>query len=50
MKRDLYVEVSARLIADLGKGAVSWVRPNTPSSVSCSASAVAPRRLHRFRR
>jgi antirestriction protein ArdC len=45
MKRDLYIEVSARIVAELEKGAAPWVRPwsATPgANVPCNAVTNRP--------
>jgi antirestriction protein ArdC len=45
MKRDLYAEVSARIIAELGKGAAPWVKPwsATPgANIPCNAVSNRP--------
>ena len=45
MKRDLYAEVSARIVAELERGAARWIKPwsvtpgaNTPCNAVCQSA------------
>jgi antirestriction protein ArdC len=44
MKRDLYTEVSARIIAELERGAAPWIKPwsATPGAMPCNAATNRP--------
>src|SRR6476620_11686211 len=43
MKRDLYSEVSARIVAELEKGATPWVKPWSSSGANTPCNAVSNR-------